>query len=1122
VNNSKKEKKKKNKAKMKEILNENNNYMDNLFIKKVKKITNKKNNKLNKNKYSQNYSSSYMKYQNIKPSGNLYNKIFDYKGNKSNNNSLSLNMNKLFIKLPKTLEDRDITRKIQTPKLKQTQIMLNSNKNQNNPNINSNNISVELSGFKKYPILQHLTSSQEKNTMNNNTCIRNLCFSKCKTKAKINNYSKNGKISYRIKSLNYSNFNSNGNIKKIDNKNNSPLFFKKGNNTKKQNKTLNHSKNNSGFNSLENTNIQNVKSKGYDMKLKKIINKIKNNKNIFDLLDTGEKKLEFKKKASKLKDKGRSKEKRLSFNITNKGKNQSTKLTDKQVKQIMKEANSIFPNNFKKLSEIYLNMKNFNQKSYTNRKKSSSSQENIHSNNNYNNFKSLNHIEKNININNININNKQINSSNKKCTNNNNANISNNFNGQAFYKKINSGYLSQRKENQLIDYIQLKMKIKLKSKPITTLQSREEKSNSRMDELSNLDIRKINSFIQYIPNSTGNSISPEGQLINTTKDVIETKNKKIYSNNNINFNLKYNQNKMKKINKKNLIKIINKNDNKSKKKTKINLNLNLKQKKIDKNSEKSKERIVINKILNVDNHKRNRDIDETNNNDINKKINSSFLTTIKDASFYLNEQKKLSEYIKKYHKEKGVYPSTQIDFYKYGRLLGKGAFGKVNLALHVASGKLVAIKSFNKSNLLTYHSKKKIKIEIEALSKLFNPFCTQIYDTFQTDTHILIVMEYVCADLLSFIRKRGKISENLAKFIFKQMIKGLKYIHKSNIVHRDIKLDNLLIDLSNTIKICDFGVSKILKKGDIMYEHCGTPAYIAPEIFEDKGYEGFSCDIWSAGITLYYILSGSLPFRGNDIEEIQSLIFKSKYDKIKDVSEEANDLISKMLKVNPKERISIDDILNHPWIKDVNIKNRKNINLFSKAEKHLLSKYNVCYLNSGPEELIENFTNQNLNTIDEIEEKGNTKSIILAPYNTYISDQDDSIYNDIEIKNDICKFKGQAQMSNIKYELSNNNEFDNGIIKTQNSVMVNLSEDIKNKSNIYNNELLNEMTDSINLSFDDKKCFSTITISDDILKEIEEKVGYDKKYLIQCLKNNEINYATATYYLMMKEKEKEK
>ena len=293
------------------------------------------------------------------------------------------------------------------------------------------------------------------------------------------------------------------------------------------------------------------------------------------------------------------------------------------------------------------------------------------------------------------------------------------------------------------------------------------------------------------------------------------------------------------------------------------------------------------------------------------------------------------------------------------------------------------------------------------------------------------------------------------------------------------------------------------------------------KFFEYKGYEGYSCDIWSAGVTLYYMLSGSQPFKGDDINEIQKVIMTKKFEKIDDVSDECNDLISKMLKINPQERITIDEILNHPWIKDVNINNRKNINFFTKAEKCLLSKYNVCYLNSSPEELIENFTIQNLITKDEKDEKGNTKSIILAPYNTYISDQDDIVYSDIEIRNNICKFKGQAQVSNIKYELSNNNEFDNGIIKTQNSIIANLSEDIKSKNNIYNNDFLTENTESLNLSFDDKKSFST-GISDEVLKEIEEKIGYDRKYLIQCLKNNEINYATATYYLILKEKERER
>ena len=441
--------------------------------------------------------------------------------------------------------------------------------------------------------------------------------------------------------------------------------------------------------------------------------------------------------------------------------------------------------------------------------------------------------------------------------------------------------------------------------------------------------------------------------------------------------------------------------------------------------------------------------------------NPSLVSTLKECVYYKKECEKLSSYITKYYQKHKEYPNTDKNFYKYGRLLGKGAFGKVNLALHLASGRLVAIKSFNKKKLTTKRAKRKIKTEIEALSKLRNPFCTQIYDFFETETHILIVMEYVCGDLLSFIRKRAKISEPTGKIIFKQIIKGLQYIHKKKIVHRDIKLDNVLIDLTNTVKICDFGVCRILQPGDVMYEHCGTPAYIAPEIFKDEGYEGFSCDIWSAGVTLYYMLAGVQPFKANKIEDLKEIIIKGQFEPIEDVSKEANDLIKGMLELNPSKRLTIEEILKHPWLKNVNIKKRENLNIFTNAEKGLLSKYDVNYLSSPKEELIEVFTISNLETKEE------------------------------------------------KYELSNNQEFDNGIIKTiYNSV------EGGNKKN--DNEFETENMNSLNLSLDSIETF-TCGLCDDIIKDIEEFIGYDKKYLVQCLRKNEINYATATYYLMLKD-----
>jgi serine/threonine protein kinase len=147
-------------------------------------------------------------------------------------------------------------------------------------------------------------------------------------------------------------------------------------------------------------------------------------------------------------------------------------------------------------------------------------------------------------------------------------------------------------------------------------------------------------------------------------------------------------------------------------------------------------------------------------------------------------------------------------------------------------------------------------------------------------------MEYVCCgDLLSFVRKRSKLNETTAKFIFRQIIEALQIVHSHNIVHRDIKLDNILIDLQNNIKICDFGVSKQVRKGDIMHDQCGTPAYISPEILKNQGYEGFGVDVWSAGVVLYAMLSGTVPFKANNMNDLHKMIIGGNYPPIKEISE---------------------------------------------------------------------------------------------------------------------------------------------------------------------------------------------------------------------------------------------
>lgn len=191
-------------------------------------------------------------------------------------------------------------------------------------------------------------------------------------------------------------------------------------------------------------------------------------------------------------------------------------------------------------------------------------------------------------------------------------------------------------------------------------------------------------------------------------------------------------------------------------------------------------------------------------------------------------------------------------------------------------------------------------------------------------------MEYVSGgDLLSYVKKRTKLTEPVAKYLFKQIVLALEYTHSQNIIHRDIKLDNILLDIHNNIKvsinyniayflkICDFGVGKQIKsRREIMYDQCGTPAYIAPEILKGSGYEGPPVDFWSAGVVLYAMLSGTVPFKANDMNELHKIICSGEFTEIEGVSKEVNNLLHGVLEVDPKKRLGADEILNHPWMYD--------------------------------------------------------------------------------------------------------------------------------------------------------------------------------------------------------------
>ena len=200
----------------------------------------------------------------------------------------------------------------------------------------------------------------------------------------------------------------------------------------------------------------------------------------------------------------------------------------------------------------------------------------------------------------------------------------------------------------------------------------------------------------------------------------------------------------------------------------------------------------------------------------------------------IQEREKLIKFVKQYIAKKNVLPPTTLQYYKFVKLIGKGAFGKVTLGIHKLTGKQVAIKTIEKSYMKDEFSRRKVFQEVYILKKIRHSNIIRLLEVFESSKHLLMVMEYADGgDLLHFVKKVGPIGESDAKYIFKQIVYGLAHCHCRSVLHRDVKLDNILLDGESGVKICDFGVSKIIKKGTMINEQCGTPAYIAPEIIRD-------------------------------------------------------------------------------------------------------------------------------------------------------------------------------------------------------------------------------------------------------------------------------------------------
>ena len=250
--------------------------------------------------------------------------------------------------------------------------------------------------------------------------------------------------------------------------------------------------------------------------------------------------------------------------------------------------------------------------------------------------------------------------------------------------------------------------------------------------------------------------------------------------------------------------------------------------------------------------------------------------------------------------------------------LGEGAFGSVRLGVNRQTGEKVAIKILEK-NKLKFEDKCRIEREIKILKKLRHPNIVHLYSIIETEKQILIITEYIQGqELFHYILLKKKISEEEACYYFSQIVSGVEYLHKLKIAHRDIKSENILIDQNTKrIKLIDFGLSNTYGDKDegILSTSCGSPLYAPPEMLKGEIYKGNTVDIWSIGVVLYFMICGYLPFQDTDNDKLFKKIIKGKFNIPMHVSTQGRELLYKLMDVNPKKRINISQIKNHPWVR---------------------------------------------------------------------------------------------------------------------------------------------------------------------------------------------------------------
>lgn len=252
--------------------------------------------------------------------------------------------------------------------------------------------------------------------------------------------------------------------------------------------------------------------------------------------------------------------------------------------------------------------------------------------------------------------------------------------------------------------------------------------------------------------------------------------------------------------------------------------------------------------------------------------------------------------------------------YKLLKTIGKGNFAKVKLAKHMPTGQEVAIKIIDKTQL-NPGSLQKLFREVRIMKYLDHPNIVKLFEVIETEKTLYLVMEYANGgEVFDYLVAHGRMKEKEARVKFRQIVSAVQYCHQKHVIHRDLKAENLLLDSNMNIKIADFGFSNEFTPGSKLDTFCGSPPYAAPELFQGKKYDGPEVDVWSLGVILYTLVSGSLPFDGNNLKELRERVLRGKYRIPFYMSTDCENLLKKFLVLNPSKRANLEGIMKDKWM----------------------------------------------------------------------------------------------------------------------------------------------------------------------------------------------------------------